>query len=50
LENLEGGVINDKYPGGVKTQKELLEKEGHTVTRKSQKYVVEDFEKYSAKI
>ena len=26
-----GGVINEKYPGGVEAQKRLLEKEGHTI-------------------
>jgi alkylated DNA nucleotide flippase Atl1 len=46
----QGGVINEKYPGGVKIQKELLQKEGHKVIRKGKKYVVENFEKYLAKI
>lgn len=46
----QGGVINEKYPGGVKTQKELLEKEGHKVKQKGKKYVVEDFEKRLAKM
>lgn len=41
-----GGVINEKYPGGVEAQKELLEKEGHKVIQKGKKYVVADFEKY----
>lgn len=41
-----GGVINDKYPGGVEAQKELLEEEGHTVVKKGKKYVVVDFEKH----
>jgi alkylated DNA nucleotide flippase Atl1 len=45
-----GGVINDKYPGGVEGQRELLEKEGHRVLQKGKKYVVVDFEKSSAKI
>lgn len=46
----QGGVINEKYPGGVKTQKELLEKEGHKVKQKGKKYVVENFEKHLAKM
>ncbi|MFC1505486.1 hypothetical protein ACFLQ6_00285 [Thermoproteota archaeon] len=46
----QGGVINEKYPGGVKIQKELLEKEGHKVKQKGKKYVVEDFEKYLTKM
>jgi alkylated DNA nucleotide flippase Atl1 len=41
-----GGVINEKYPGGVEQQKMLLEKEGHKIVRKGKKYVVADFEKY----
>lgn len=41
----KGGVINEKYPGGVEAQKKLLEKEGHIVVQKGKKYVVADFEK-----
>jgi alkylated DNA nucleotide flippase Atl1 len=41
-----GGVINEKYPGGLQKQKKLLEKEGHKVIQKGKKYVVVDFEKY----
>ena len=26
-----GGVLNEKFPGGAEAQKELLEREGHTV-------------------
>jgi alkylated DNA nucleotide flippase Atl1 len=45
-----GGVINEKYPGGAEAQKELLEKEGHKVIKKGQKYVVVEYEKALAKI
>jgi alkylated DNA nucleotide flippase Atl1 len=45
-----GGVINEKYPGGVEAQKKLLEKEGHEVTQKGKKYAVVDYEKSLAKI
>lgn len=45
-----GGIINEKYPGGVKSQKTLLEKEGHKVIRKGKKYVVVDHEKSLATI
>lgn len=41
------GELNDKYPGGVETQKELLEKEGHTIIQKGKKnikYFVKDYE------
>lgn len=41
----QGGVINEKYPGGVEAQKKLLEKEGFRVVQKGKKYVVADFEK-----
>jgi len=41
-----GGVVNEKYPGGVDAQKKLLEQEGHKVVQKGKKYVVADFEKY----
>lgn len=39
-----GGIINEKYPGGVDAQIKLLEKEGHKVIQKGQNYVVESFE------
>lgn len=42
------GELNEKYPGGVQAQKELLEKEGHTIIqkgRKNLKYYVKDYEK-----
>jgi len=44
-----GGVINEKYPGGVEHQKELLEKEGYKVISKGKQYIVVDFEKYLVK-
>jgi len=40
-----GGVVNEKYPGGVEAQRELLEREGHKVVQKGKKYIVVDFEK-----
>jgi alkylated DNA nucleotide flippase Atl1 len=45
-----GGVINEKYPGGVEAQKRLLEKEGHKMIQKGKKLVVVDFEKYLVRI
>ena len=45
-----GGVINEKYPGGVEAQKKLLEKEGHKVVQKGKKCVVVGYEKSLAKI
>ncbi len=41
------GELNAKYPGGIEAQKELLEKEGHTVITKGRKnirYYVKDYE------
>ena len=41
------GELNAKYPGGMKAQKELLEKEGHTVIQKGRtniRYFVKDYE------
>ena len=29
--------LNAKYPGGIEAQKEMLEKEGHTIIQKGQK-------------
>ena len=40
-----GGVVNEKYPGGVEAQKKLLQGEGHKVIQKGKKYVVVDYEK-----
>lgn len=42
------GELNSKYPGGVMAQKEILEKEGHTIVKKGRtniKYYVKDYEK-----
>jgi hypothetical protein len=42
------GELNPKYPGGVEAQKELLEKEGHTIIQKGRtnvRYFVKDYEK-----
>jgi len=45
-----GGVINEKYPGGVGGQKKLLEKEGHKVVQKGKKYIVVNYEKSLVKM
>ena len=45
-----GGVINEKYPGGVEGQKALLEKEGHRIIQKGKKCVVADYEKSLIKL
>jgi alkylated DNA nucleotide flippase Atl1 len=45
-----GGVINEKYPGGVEAQAKLLEKEGHTVVQKGKTCRVKNYEKALAKL
>jgi len=45
-----GGVINEKYPGGVEAQTKFLQKEGHKVTQKGKKWFVVDHEKSLAEI
>jgi len=45
-----GGLLNEKYPGGIEEQARLLEKEGHRVIKKGKKYFVEDYEKVLAKL
>ena len=42
------GELNPKYPGGVETQKEKLQTEGHVIIQKGRtniKYFVKDYEK-----
>lgn len=42
-----GGVVNEKYPGGIQKQIEFLELEGHTVIPKGKNsFRVLDYEKY----
>lgn len=42
-----GGILNEKYPGGLENLKKRLEAEGHTVIQKgrSRHFMVKDFEK-----
>lgn len=40
-----GGIINEKYPGGINYQKKLLEREDHKVIQKGKKFIVQDYEK-----
>lgn len=35
--------LNEKYPYGAERQKELLEKEGHTILKKGKRYYVKDY-------
>jgi hypothetical protein len=38
-----GGLLNEKYPGGLEAQKQLLEQEGHVVAKRGKKYFVKDY-------
>ena len=43
-----GGELNPKYPGGIASQKQMLEAEGHRIIQKGRKnirYYVADYEK-----
>ena len=42
-----GGILNEKYPGGLKNLKKRLETEGHLVIQKgrSKHFMVKDYEK-----
>lgn len=44
------GTLNEKYPGGIKGQQKLLEKEGHKVIQKGKKYIIADYQKVLVKI
>jgi hypothetical protein len=41
-----GGELNEKYPGGVQRQTQLLESEGFEVAQKGKKTVVLEYEKH----
>lgn len=44
-----GGELNPRYPGGIRSQKEKLEAEGHTIIqkgRKNIKYFVKDYQDF----
>ncbi len=47
-----GGILNEKYPGGLENLKNRLEAEGRKVIRKgrSKHFMVQDFEKYVVNI
>jgi alkylated DNA nucleotide flippase Atl1 len=44
-----GGILNEKYPGGVEAQKKLLEKEGHKVVQKGKNFAVVNYEQSLAR-
>lgn len=43
------GFLNDKYPGGAKAQKKLLEDEGFNIIQKGKKYFVKNYKNYLVK-
>jgi hypothetical protein len=45
-----GGILNQKYPGGIEGQKKLLEKEGHKIVQKGKNCVVVDYGKALAEL
>ncbi len=47
-----GGILNEKYPGGINNLKKRLKAEGHKVIQKgrSKHFMVEDFEKSLIKL
>ena len=45
-----GGVLNEKYPGGVEAQAARLKAEGHTIESKGKTMRVKDWEKMLIKV
>jgi alkylated DNA nucleotide flippase Atl1 len=40
----KGGVLNEKFPGGIESQKLRLEAEGHSIFQKGNRHFVEGYE------
>jgi len=38
------GELNEGYPGGIKSQRKMLEKEGHTIVAKGNRYFVKNYQ------
>lgn len=43
------GVLNEKFPGGIESQKVRLEAEGHKIIQKGKRFLVEDYEEKQCK-
>jgi hypothetical protein len=41
-----GGLLNEKYPGGIEAHRLFLEKEGHTIVAKGEKFLVLNYEEF----
>jgi len=39
------GFLNEKFPGGAKNQKKLLEQEGHEIIKRGKRYQVKNFKR-----
>lgn len=44
------GELNPKYPGGIESQRQRLQAEGHTVVVRGKRLVVQDFERKLARL
>jgi hypothetical protein len=44
------GELNKKFPGGLERQKQLLEKEGHTITKRGVKHIRYFVQNYESKL
>jgi len=44
------GVLNEKFPGGIESQKTRLQAEGHTVIQKGKRHLVEGYEEKICKL
>jgi len=40
----KGGLLNEKFPGGIESQKIRLEAEGHRIIQKGKRFAVEAYE------
>ncbi len=40
------GELNEKFPGGIAKQKELLEAEGHKIIEKGKKFIVRNYQNH----
>lgn len=41
-----GGILNEKYPGGIESQKKHLEDEGFKVIKKGKNFIVANLDRY----
>jgi len=46
----KGGILNEKFPGGIESQKIRLEAEGHKIFQKGKKWFVDNYEEKICKL